>query len=406
MVNSRQTGAHRPSLPRAPNPLAIAGASRARVCRAARFASPSRDAMDDSFASARGELEDDGDDDDDRARVDGARRRVDGARASGREGDDFGDDDDEDDEDDDDDVGALLASTTRSLTEKLRQTCDALRESERRRTRGEEDAAAARRATRDASDELEREREARLDAERRARDAERALDETRTRGAGDVESLRRELREARTAGTNRAEADARAYDVAEARAVASVAVADLERARREFAKEWRTREMEYEATVRDLERRVSSLNARLAATSDDVERALERASARRHSTPSPTMKSPPSKMASPQSVDVGELRERLSEEQESRVATHAKILDLCRGRREMAREILDLSSCDVGRGEAENTHTALARARAHRAEAEALAAALAERVDVLERARVVDLRDLAAATASLASPIA
>ena len=57
-------------------------------------------------------------------------------------------DDDEDDEDDDDDVGALLASTTRSLTEKLRQTCDALRESERRRTRGEEDAAAARRATR------------------------------------------------------------------------------------------------------------------------------------------------------------------------------------------------------------------------------------------------------------------
>ena len=51
-------------------------------------------------------------------------------------------------------------------------------------------------------------------------------------------------------------------------------------------------------------------------------------------------------------------------------------------------------------------HTALARARAHRAEAEALAAALAERVDVLERARVVDLRDLAAATASLASPIA
>jgi chromosome segregation ATPase len=362
--------------------------------------------MDDSFASARGELEDDGDGDDDRARVDGARRRVDGARASGREGDDFGDDDDEDDEDDDDDVGALLASTTRSLTEKLRQTCDALRESERRRTRGEEDAAAARRATRDASDALEREREARLDAERRARDAERALDETRTRGAGDVESLRRELREARTAGTNRAEADARAYDVAEARAVASVAVADLERARREFAKEWRTREMEYEATVRDLERRVSSLNARLAATSDDVERALERASARRHSTPSPTMNSPPSKMASPQSVDVGELRERLSEEQESRVATHAKILDLCSGRREMAREILDLSSCDVGRGEAENTHTALARARAHRAEAEALAAALAERVDVLERARVVDLRDLAAATASLASPIA
>ena len=58
--------------------------------------------MDDSFASARGELEDDGDGDDDRARVDGARRRVDGARASGREGDDFGDDDDEDDEDDDD----------------------------------------------------------------------------------------------------------------------------------------------------------------------------------------------------------------------------------------------------------------------------------------------------------------
>ena len=362
--------------------------------------------MDDSFASARDALELEGDGDAGARDGDDARRRGDDdARREVDDDDDFRDDDFGDD-DFGDDVGALLASTTRSLTARLKQTRARLRERERAVARGEEDAAAARRATRDASEALEREREARLDAERRALDAERALRESKSSARGDLESLRRELREARTAGTIRAEADARAYDVAEARAVASVAVADLERARREFAKEWRTRETEYEATVRDLERRVSSLNARLAATSDDVERALERASARRRSTPSPTMKSPPSMMSSPRSVDVGELRERLSEEQESRVATHAKILDLCRGRREMAREILDLSSSDVGRGEAESTREALARARAHRAEAEALAATLAERVDVLERARVVDLRDLAAATASLASPIA
>lgn len=57
--------------------------------------------------------------------------------------------------------------------------------------------------------------------------------------------------------------------------VVSVVVVDLECVCCEFVKEWRMWEMEYEVMVCDLECWVSSLNARLAATSDDVERAFE-----------------------------------------------------------------------------------------------------------------------------------
>ena len=176
------------------------------------------------------------------------------------------------------DVGETLARTTEALTKKLAETSTALRESRRAletereaRTRELE---ASTSAARDAERVLEREREIRLTLEGRARALERELDDARGANGREVEELRRELREARRADSNGASTDARAYDVAEARAVASIAVADLQNTKREFHREWRRREVEYETTVRDLERRVSNLNARLSAASDDVERAL------------------------------------------------------------------------------------------------------------------------------------
>lgn len=308
-------------------------------------------------------------------------------------------DDDDDDAREAFDVGETLARTTEALTRKLAETSSALRESRRAleaereaRTRELEASTAA---ASDAERALEREREIRLALEHRARALERELDDARSANGRAVEELRRELSEARRADSNRASTDARAYDVAEARAVASIAVADLQNTKREFHREWRRREVEYETTVRDLERRVSDLNARLSAASEDVERALssraktvhrERDDDEEDKSERPSLEIvAPSTPSSPSSFLERSLRERLDAQRSSLVELESHVLDLCRGRREMAREILDLSRCapssdvDVERGDA-----LTARAREHRARAEAVACALAERVAALE----------------------
>ena len=309
--------------------------------------------------------------------------------------------DDDDDAREAFDVGETLARTTEALTRKLAETSSALRESRRAletereaRTRELEASTAA---ASDAERALEREREIRLALEHRARALERELDDARSANGRAVEELRRELSEARRADSNRASTDARAYDVAEARAVASIAVADLQNTKREFHREWRRREVEYETTVRDLERRVSDLNARLSAASEDVERALSSRAktVHRESDDDENDEServsleivapPPSPPPPPSSFLERSLCERLDAQRSSLVELESHVLDLCRGRREMAREILDLSRCapssdvDVERGDA-----LIARAREHRARAEAVACALAERVAALE----------------------
>ena len=277
------------------------------------------------------------------------------------------------------DVGETLARTTEALTKKLAETSTALRESRRaleteREARTREIEASTSAAS-DAERVLEREREIRLTLEGRARALERELDDARGANGREVEELRRELREARRADSNGASTDARAYDVAEARAVASIAVADLQNTKREFHREWRRREVEYETTVRDLERRVSNLNARLSAASDDVERddESERISFE-------IVAAAPS---SPSSFLERSLRERLDAQRAALVELESHVLDLCRGRREMAREILDLSRCAPDT-DADADAALTARAREHRARAEAVACALAERVAALE----------------------
>lgn len=296
------------------------------------------------------------------------------------------------------DVGETLARTTEALTRKLAETSSALRESQRAleaereaRTRELEASTAA---ASDAERALEREREIRLTLEHRARALERELDDARSANGRAVEELRRELSEARRADSNRASTDARAYDVAEARAVASIAVADLQNTKREFHREWRRREVEYETTVRDLERRVSDLNARLSAASEDVERALSSRAKTLHRERddendeseriSLEIVAPPPP-SSPSSFLERSLRERLDAQRSSLVELESHVLDLCRGRREMAREILDLSRCAPSSDVDVDVDAALtARAREHRARAEAVACALAERVAALE----------------------
>jgi len=305
-------------------------------------------------------------------------------------------DDDDDDAREAFDVGETLARTTEALTRKLAETSSALRES-RRALEAEREARtreleASSSAASDAERALEREREIRLALEHRARALERELDDARSANGRAVEELRRELSEARRADSNRASTDARAYDVAEARAVASIAVADLQNTKREFHREWRRREVEYETTVRDLERRVSDLNARLSAASEDVERALSSRAKTVHRERDDDEEDESKRLSleivapsSPSSFLERSLRERLDAQRSSLVELESHVLDLCRGRREMAREILDLSRCapssdvDVERGDA-----LTARAREHRARAEAVACALAERVAALE----------------------
>ena len=225
--------------------------------------------------------------------------------------------------------------------------------------------------------------------EGRARALERELDDARGANGREVEELRRELREARRADANAASTDARAYDVAEARAVASIAVADLQNTKREFHREWRRREVEYETTVRDLERRVSNLNARLSAASDDVERALSsraktiRDVERDDESERISFEIVAAAPSSPSSFLERSLRDRLDAQRASLVELESHVLDLCRGRREMAREILDLSRCTPDT-DADADAALTARAREHRARAEAVACALAERVAALE----------------------
>ena len=291
------------------------------------------------------------------------------------------------------DVGETLARTTEALTKKLAETSTALRESRRAletereaRTRELE---ASTSAARDAERVLEREREIRLTLEGRARALERELDDARGANGREVEELRRELREARRADSNGASTDARAYDVAEARAVASIAVADLQNTKREFHREWRRREVEYETTVRDLERRVSNLNARLSAASDDVERALSsraktiRDVERDDESERISFEIVAAAPSSPSSFLERSLRDRLDAQRASLVELESHVLDLCRGRREMAREILSLSRCTPDT-DADADAALTARAREHRARAEAVACALAERVAALE----------------------
>lgn len=291
------------------------------------------------------------------------------------------------------DVGETLARTTEALTKKLAETSTALRESRRAletereaRTRELE---ASTSAARDAERVLEREREIRLTLEGRARALERELDDARGANGREVEELRRELREARRADANAASTDARAYDVAEARAVASIAVADLQNTKREFHREWRRREVEYETTVRDLERRVSNLNARLSAASDDVERALSSRSKtirdveRDDESERISFEIVAAAPSSPSSFLERSLRDRLDAQRASLVELESHVLDLCRGRREMAREILSLSRCTPDT-DADADAALTARACAHRARAEAVACALAERVAALE----------------------
>ena len=301
--------------------------------------------------------------------------------------------DDDDDAREAFDVGETLARTTEALTKKLAETSTALRESRRAletereaRTRELE---ASTSAARDAERVLEREREIRLTLEGRARALERELDDARGANGREVEELRRELREARRADANAASTDARAYDVAEARAVASIAVADLQNTKREFHREWRRREVEYETTVRDLERRVSNLNARLSAASDDVERALSsraktiRDVERDDESERISFEIVAAAPSSPSSFLERSLRDRLDAQRASLVELESHVLDLCRGRREMAREILDLSRCTPDT-DADADAALTARAREHRARAEAVACALAERVAALE----------------------
>ena len=301
--------------------------------------------------------------------------------------------DDDDDAREAFDVGETLARTTEALTKKLAETSTALRESRRAletereaRTRELE---ASTSAARDAERVLEREREIRLTLEGRARALERELDDARGANGREVEELRRELREARRADANAASTDARAYDVAEARAVASIAVADLQNTKREFHRKWRRREVEYETTVRDLERRVSNLNARLSAASDDVERALSsraktiRDVERDDESERISFEIVAAAPSSPSSFLERSLRDRLDAQRASLVELESHVLDLCRGRREMAREILDLSRCTPDT-DADADAALTARAREHRARAEAVACALAERVAALE----------------------
>ena len=171
--------------------------------------------------------------------------------------------------------------------------------------------------------------------------------------------------------------------------MASIAVADLQNTKREFHREWRRREVEYETTVRDLERRVSNLNARLSAASDDVERALSSRSKtirdveRDDESERISFEIVAAAPSSPSSFLERSLRERLDAQRAALVELESNVLDLCRGRREMAREILSLSRCTPDT-DADADAALTARAREHRARAEAVACALAERVAALE----------------------
>ena len=78
---------------------------------------------------------------------------------------------------------------------------------------------------------------------------------------------------------------------------------------------------------------------------------------------------------------VKDLERLLADERAERLELSSKIVDLTRGRREMARELVDACQGDV------DADRAVAVARKHRADAEHLAHALSCRLATLERER-------------------
>ena len=313
----------------------------------------------------------------------------------------------------DDDRGTIaveaLKTTVSQLTRKLAETTKELRDERERRREAIEDAERRERereeTLRELTDRLESERETRLVCESARRDAERAADDARAGSRDAVEALRRELRELRCASTSRAAADAAAYDVAEARAVAAVAVEDLKRARRQYESEWGDRELEFQNVVSGLERRLRAVMDERDAALLSLEKQKQRISrsGRGGDDAGAGVVGIRSVMAAldqnvavvpvvPERVkdnvkddETQTLREMLRVERDSRLELSARVLDLARGRREMAKEIVDLVAVSSNGTDDRTQNLHLRQAREHRAIAESLAASLAERVDVLER---------------------
>ena len=309
-----------------------------------------------------------------------------------------------------------LKTTVSQLTRKLAETMDALRDERERRRGAIEDAERRERereeTLRELTDRLESEREMRLVCESARRDAERAADDARAGSRDAAEALRRELRENRLASTSRAAADAAAYDVAEARAVAAVAVEDLKRARRRYESEWGDRELEFQNVVSGLERRLRAVMDERDAALLSLEKQKQRSSRSGRGgddagaavvgirsvmaaldqnvavVPVVPVRVKDNEKDDEKDDETQTLREMLRVERDSRLELSARVLDLARGRREMAKEIVDLVavSSDGTDDRTQNLH--LRQAREHRAIAESLAASLAERVDVLERRMV------------------
>ena len=316
----------------------------------------------------------------------------------------------------DDDRGTIaveaLKTTVSQLTRKLAETTKELRDERERRREAIEDAERRERereeTLRELTDRLESERETRLVCESARRDAERAADDARTGSRDAVEALRRVLRELRCASTSRAAADAAAYDVAEARAVAAVAVEDLKRARRQYESEWGDRELEFQNVVSGLERRLRAVMDERDAALLSLEKQKQRISrsGRGGDDAGAGVVGIRSVMAAldqnvavvpvvPERVkdnvkddETQTLREMLRVERDSRLELSARVLDLARGRREMAKEIVDLVAVSSNGTDDRTQNLHLRQAREHRAIAESLAASLAERVDVLERRMV------------------
>lgn len=305
-----------------------------------------------------------------------------------------------------------MKTTVSQLTRKLAETTKELRDERERRRGAIEDAERRERereeTLRELTDRLESERETRLVCESARRDAERAADDARAGSRDAVEALRRELRELRCASTSRAAADAAAYDVAEARAVAAVAVEDLKRARRQYESEWGDRELEFQNVVSGLERRLRAVMDERDAALLSLEKQKQRISrsGRGGDDAGAGVVGIRSVMAAldqnvavvpvvPERVkdnvkddETQTLREMLRVERDSRLELSARVLDLARGRREMAKEIVDLVAVSSNGTDDRTQNLHLRQAREHRAIAESLAASLAERVDVLERRMV------------------
>lgn len=356
---------------------------------------------DASFVSVTSALGDDDDDDGD----EGAFVVDDGA-ARDAQGGGVWDDGDDAFERCARSASQVLASTTADVCVKLQESQNMLASE---RVRSAEAAEAAMRAV----EAMEVERVARLAVEARLRDVEAARDEAHARSRQTIDGLREELKSAlksvEAAGrASSEEEDATEYTLAEARASAAIAVKDLESTKREFQRQWEAREVDFETTVRELQDVIRDLSVRLdEAVEAGVEAALlerrmrqsaiattnvERISDSDVATPQQTPLSPRvlaneqqenvvDASASLAMARVKDLERLLADERAERLELSSKIVDLTRGRREMARELVDACQGDV------DADRAVAVARKHRADAEHLAHALSRRVAALERER-------------------